>query len=112
MDGCIFDWDEEQNAFVHPSTKSIPAFLHFQGKFFECYGKMAQKMGYNGDMKRKLAEAGPDNYGGPRVKLEQVMALTDQMTTVEAQAAVDSLNLNKNAVTQSLYTELNVVDVK
>lgn len=73
---------------------------------------MAQKMGYTGDMKRKLAEAGPDNYSGPRVEMKQIMILTDQMTMPEAQAAVDSLNLHKEAVAQSLYTELSIEDVK
>lgn len=108
MAGCIFEWMPSKGAFVHPQTQSIPAFLHFQGKFFECYGKMAKRLGFEGDMRRKLAESGPNNYGGPRVVFEQTMRLTDQMTVEEGQTAVNLLNSNKEAVALSLYAELTV----
>jgi len=113
MDGCIFDWDKEKAAFVHPITKNIPAFLHFQGKFYECYGDMAQHFGYKGDMKRKLEEAGPiDNYGGARVVFEQTLILTDQITISDAQTAVDKLNTKKTEMCNAIQGEVTTTGVQ
>lgn len=61
MDGCIFDWNDDQNAFVHRKTQTSPVLLHFQGKFYECYENVAKQFGYHGNMRRKLA-ASPNNY--------------------------------------------------
>lgn len=61
MDGCVFDWDAEMQKFKHPDFETFPAFLHFQGKFYECYGKLARKLGYIGNMRRKLADAPQGN---------------------------------------------------
>lgn len=64
MDGCIFDWDADTRKFKHPNFNTVPAFLHFQGKFYECYGKLARSFGYKGNMRRKLADAPlGNNYG-------------------------------------------------
>jgi len=65
MDGCVYDWDATTQKFKHPEFDTFPAFLHFQGKFYECYGKLARKFGYIGNMRRKLADAAPGNNYGP-----------------------------------------------
>jgi len=56
-DGCTFDWDHKNEVFTTRADKTSPALLHFQGKFYECYGDIAKRFGFNGNMKRKLAEA-------------------------------------------------------
>jgi len=61
MDGCVFDWDAEKEKFKHPTFETFPAFLHFQGKFYECYGKLARHFGFKGNMRRKLVEAPAGN---------------------------------------------------
>lgn len=61
MDGCVFDWDAEKEKFKHPTFETFPAFLHFQGKFYECYGKLAKHFGFKGNMRRKLVEAPAGN---------------------------------------------------
>jgi len=64
MDGCVFNWDSEELKFKHPAFDTFPAFLHFQGKFYECYAKLARNFGYKGNMRRKLADAPTgNNYG-------------------------------------------------
>jgi len=66
MDGCIYQWSKDLTKFVHAKYKTVPTFLHFQGKFFECYGKMAKNFGYIGNMRRKLESrslAADSNYG-------------------------------------------------
>merc|ERR1712054_68424 len=62
----IYEWSKDLTKFVHAKYKTVPTFLHFQGKFFECYGKMAKNFGYVGNMRRKLESrslAEDSNYG-------------------------------------------------
>jgi len=113
MDGCIFEWDDKERKFVHPENKNSPAFLHFQGKFYECYGKMASKFGYNGDMTRKLAETGFNNYNynyQATVKYTQELKLLHTMTLSEANAAVDQLNTNKGELCTAISHESAYAD--
>jgi len=65
MNGCIYEWSKDLTKFVHARYKTVPTFLHFQGKFFECYGKMAKNFGYVGNMRRKLESRSlaDSNYG-------------------------------------------------
>jgi len=104
MDGCIFEWNDNDENFVHPQNKNSPALLHFQGKFYECYGKMASKLGYNGDMKRKLADAVPNNYQAT-VKYTQQLTLQHSMTLIEANNAVSQINSNKDALCTTIDHE-------
>ena len=67
LNGCVYEWSKDVSRFVHAKYKTMPAFLHFQGKFFECYGKMAKNFGYVGNMRRKLESRSlaDSNYGPP-----------------------------------------------
>ena len=67
LNGCVYEWSKDVSRFVHAKYKTMPAFLHFQGKFFECYGKMAKDFGYVGNMRRKLESRSlaDSNYGPP-----------------------------------------------
>jgi len=106
MKGCIFEWDGTKEEFVHPDFRTAPAFLHFQGKFYECYGKLASYFGYNGDMKRKLNEqGGSTNYSPSKVTYKQELHLTHTMTVADLNTAIADLNTNKDSLCSTIQAE-------
>jgi len=86
MDGCVFDWDAAKEKFKHPTFETFPAFLHFQGKFYECYGKLARQFGFKGNMRRKLAAAPAGNNYGPSSSASQKQYSTFLIATALALA--------------------------